>query len=451
MNQGTSAAERGKKSKRDTLLQHLGISALSASEMMAAVNVKRDLLGLAKHTEVTGDTILDEGLDDPSEAQVFNKAATLLELSKLSEKIAEIRRDPPPAVARLMKHFGTLQSDPQLLVSLHQRALVEQGLELVEGPECPMCDHEWPDEAQLLSHLHAKQKKSEAGGDVQMDIMDQAANLSFKVEEIITLLREAHRLATGEKATDFLTTIETWGKDLASMQDPLKLFPDVLNLNNRLEADWAGIPSGFDEALATFVDAVKAKPDQSATVAAQSYLINAQQRFQDYKKARQEETNANKARDTGKIAYDAWCAAMEAELDALYEAVEDDFSKFYRLLNDGDEQKFVARLKASEGRLDFDVNFYERGLFPPGAFHSEGHQDGMGGRCCTEALELGTRPTRDGIQAVRSKRGWPSPVIRLRICTPILASDFWFSKSRDFSLGPITAFQRPMRVSPRLR
>jgi len=24
------------------------------------------------------------------------------------------------------------------------------------------------------------------------------------------------------------------------------------------------------------------------------------------------------------------------------------------------------------------VNFYDRGLFPPAAFHSEGHQDGMG-------------------------------------------------------------------------
>ena len=24
------------------------------------------------------------------------------------------------------------------------------------------------------------------------------------------------------------------------------------------------------------------------------------------------------------------------------------------------------------------MNFYERGLFPPAAFHSEGHQDGMG-------------------------------------------------------------------------
>jgi hypothetical protein len=69
---------------------------------------------------------------------------------------------------------------------------------------------------------------------------------------------------------------------------------------------------------------------------------------------------------------------MEAELNALYESVENDFSAFYRAINERDEVKFAAKLTPSEGKLDFAVNFYERGLFPPAAFHSEGHQDGMG-------------------------------------------------------------------------
>src|SRR5260370_17205304 len=30
------------------------------------------------------------------------------------------------------------------------------------------------------------------------------------------------------------------------------------------------------------------------------------------------------------------------------------------------------------GRLGLDVDFYGRGFFPPGAYHSEGHQGGMG-------------------------------------------------------------------------
>jgi transposase len=43
-------------------------------------------------------------------------------------------------------------------------------------------------------------------------------------------------------------------------------------------------------------------------------------------------------------------------------------------------------------------------------------------RCCSDQLQLETRPTRDGIQAERSKLGRPSSVIRLRIRTQILAS-----------------------------
>lgn len=69
---------------------------------------------------------------------------------------------------------------------------------------------------------------------------------------------------------------------------------------------------------------------------------------------------------------------MEEELNTLYDSVQADFSTFYRSINESDESKFTAKFSPSEGKLDFMVNFYERGLFPPGAYHSEGHQDGMG-------------------------------------------------------------------------
>src|SRR6266699_2863950 len=81
---------------------------------------------------------------------------------------------------------------------------------------------------------------------------------------------------------------------------------------------------------------------------------------------------------TAKAAYDAYCSVLEHELNTLYDAVQEDFSTFYRAINEDDESKFTAKLTPSEGKLEFDVNFYERGLFPPGAYHSEGHQDSMG-------------------------------------------------------------------------
>jgi len=59
--------------------------------------------------------------------------------------------------------------------------------------------------------------------------------------------------------------------------------------------------------------------------------------------------------------------------------------------------------------------------------------------------------TRRFGQVTTSNLAWPSPVILLRMWVPILASVFWLGKLRAFSLGPMTAFQRPITVSPRLR
>ena len=84
------------------------------------------------------------------------------------------------------------------------------------------------------------------------------------------------------------------------------------------------------------------------------------------------------AKQSAKAAYDTYCAVLEAELNSLYDEVQKDFSTFYRAINESDESKFTAKLTPSEGSLGLDVNFYERGLFPPAAYHSEGHQDGMG-------------------------------------------------------------------------
>lgn len=46
-------------------------------------------------------------------------------------------------------------------------------------------------------------------------------------------------------------------------------------------------------------------------------------------------------------------------------------------MND-DEGKFTGELNAEPAKLSFNVDFFGRGTFPPGAYHSEGHQDGIG-------------------------------------------------------------------------
>ena len=98
----------------------------------------------------------------------------------------------------------------------------------------------------------------------------------------------------------------------------------------------------------------------------------------DYRDAKTNLESANNSAESGRVAYETYCEVMESILTDLYEEVQNDFSAYYRVLNENDEDSFNAKFTPAEGALALDVNFYERGLFPPGAYHSEGHQDGMG-------------------------------------------------------------------------
>jgi hypothetical protein len=152
----------------------------------------------------------------------------------------------------------------------------------------------------------------------------------------------------------------------------------LTGLKARLTAGWLAVPKAFPAGLKTFTGKIEAAPDQTAALDAQTFLTTAQIRLGDYREAGRRNKAAEIAAASGKTAYEAYCSVMEEELNTLYDEVQDDFSKFYRAINEDDESTFTAKLTPSEGKLDLAVNFYERGLFPPGAYHSEGHQDGMG-------------------------------------------------------------------------
>jgi hypothetical protein len=48
-----------------------------------------------------------------------------------------------------------MEKDPGLLAALQRRAFIEKGLDLLDGPECPLCDKPWDDEQHLREHLKA--------------------------------------------------------------------------------------------------------------------------------------------------------------------------------------------------------------------------------------------------------------------------------------------------------
>jgi hypothetical protein len=147
---------------------------------------------------------------------------------------------------------------------------------------------------------------------------------------------------------------------------------------SRLLSGWLAIPEDFLSGLQSARQSIDQRADQAAAVDAQTFLTSAQLRLADYRLARQQSEAGSRGAARARVAYETYCSVLEEELNSLYDDVQRDFSTFYRTINDDDEAGFTAKLIPSEGRLDLNVNFYERGLFPPAAYHSEGHQDGMG-------------------------------------------------------------------------
>ncbi|RTL51777.1 MAG: chromosome segregation protein SMC [Bradyrhizobiaceae bacterium] len=372
------AAEAQANASRDTLARHLNIAEFKADEILTAVNLRRKTLNLASIDELGTDTRLDLGLVEAGKSTEFNKQAALRDLKALADAVGVVDAVGKPAVDAILSDLSRLESDPSLLQALHHRALVEKGLDLVDGPLCPLCDYEWPDEKHLRTHLTAKLAKSEEAAKLQAALLSAGTDLGRECARLRELLVAGYRVANAQDDAPSKSAIEAWGKDIEGLRGELGKMDGLLGLKPRLSTGWAAVPKGFASALAGLVTLVEAKPDQTATLDAQTFLSVAQLRLEDHREALRRRQRAETASREAKATYDAYCKVMEAELEALYQDVQDDFSTFYRLINEGDEEKFTAKLSPSAGKLDFAVNFYERGLFPPAAFHSEGHQDGMG-------------------------------------------------------------------------
>jgi hypothetical protein len=108
------------------------------------------------------------------------------------------------------------------------------------------------------------------------------------------------------------------------------------------------------------------------------FLVVSQERLERYRAAKLEVIAGKLRAQTASKVFEVFGDSTTKSLVGIYKQVEQAFSDYYRKINQDDESAFTAKLMPSIGKLSFDVDFYGRGHFPPGAYHSEGHQDGMG-------------------------------------------------------------------------
>jgi len=371
-----TGAQRDVVNAEDALRRHLDIKAISKQEILAAVNPRRTILGLPEFADMAADTAVNAGLLETGSRQVFNKQSALRDVAALAEAASSFDALAKSEVEEILKDIEALESDPALLQAIAHRAFVERGLSLVAGARCPLCDREWEDEQHLREHLKAKLAKSKEAEALQKRVLKNASGVAAQARRVAGLIAPIQALATSDLPLS--AEYAAWSERLDALAKSMSSVTDVIARKARLEEGWIGPPPGLPEKLTLVTDAIKARPDQSASVAAQTFLALAHDRLNAWRGAKRAEKQAAAAATRGLDVYKAYCDSMEEQLVALYAAVEGDFSSYYRDINSDDEGTFKAKLAPSEGKLDLEVAFYDKGMFPPAAYHSEGHQDGMG-------------------------------------------------------------------------
>jgi hypothetical protein len=271
-----------------------------------------------------------------------------------------------------------LEADPTVLDALRHRQLVEVGLPLVSDAACPLCDASWEDVATLREHLNAKLARSEAAAKLQERIQAASAKVTAQLRSLRGLIQTAQPHAVTMGQTSLQTALIGWSSDIAAFEAKLATLESMREESARLESDALATPATMAAELAALRGAIDALPDQSATDEARSFLSVAQDRWSQLRQARATAAKTAAAQNAANAVYETYNSVADAALTTLYKTVEDDFSNYYRQINADDEASFKAGLEATAGKLDLAVDFYGIGMFPPMAYHSEGHQDGMG-------------------------------------------------------------------------
>jgi len=358
----------------------LGIGKLSAADILTTANEKRAILGLPPFQALEATTSLKDGIvttGSSSEPTKVSKANALALLDALSVKLKNLSSESfGEACASATQAVSALAKDEQLLKSSSKSDFLREALGQFDGINCPVCDTAW-DPDHFRRHVIEKLGQFDAVTGQRRQLEQQLQPLALLFEAVQAETQNVERLAEHLQPTINTAALTILRTNLKASVQAIRSFLPIANLTAALRPV-SMTPPEVTKVIVALENAVAKLPEPTQQDSAREFLIIAQERLEAYRQAsawlKAAEQNAT---SSGKV-IEIFGTSTTNALNDIYLKVEDRFSKLYRRVNHDDEDKFKALLKPSLGKLGFDVDFYGRGYFPPGAYHSEGHQDGMG-------------------------------------------------------------------------
>ena len=378
-------AKRAHATAETELKTTLKLDKLDRALVLEKVNEQRKLLGLEELEELKKGSTFKEGVTAPKDGQpkiALRKATSLSDLTALQSAIKEGEPAELKDSREIVKgHLEKLKEDDKALTLARRQALIRTGLDLVTEDACPLCDTEWKAEElrdylrkKLLSAEEIEKLVNELGQEINA-VLTSLSQRTQAIERVIEYSQKLDPALDHADLTSYLETLQNIETALTGFVEDHSQVEPALGAISKL---WWTPDDDLQASINKCEKAVKALPDTSAEDEAREVLTVAQDRYErllNAAKASKEKAARNLTAQNILGHYNDSCTSV---LEGIYDQVAQNFSDYYRIINRDDEEKFVGKLTSAPAKLSFDVDFYGRGLFPPGAYHSEGHQDAMG-------------------------------------------------------------------------
>ncbi|MBU2602573.1 MAG: AAA family ATPase [Actinobacteria bacterium] len=345
---------------------------------LAVINLARATLGAPEITRLEPGRVR-EGVT----AQAIAKAD--MNAVRLGQALEQMRRfdlaELRASADELFKAAATLSQDVEALKLLRRHNLIHAGLELLgDDGKCPLCGAEWEQgelEARLTEELRLSVEVAKKREDLE-GLVSGLLPRAAAIRQVFSTVQEtASPLGLVDQESLFATVVNNLERYEAALGTPIdKLTPET--------AQMFGLPPVSDEGVEAqsmiLADQVAAlTPEISPEQAAWDLLTRLHDALDRVRIAEQKVRSAGILRTRADALRDSYGGAKDDVLNALYNTIKARFVDLYSQLHAEDgEDAFEALLEHDGASLDFHVDFYRRGLHPPHALHSEGHQDSMG-------------------------------------------------------------------------
>lgn len=357
----------------------LNLEDFSEEECLNKINENRKVLKVEDITELTPTELkkdikqpVGKGEEDIKNSDYLRQGIQALK-NLLNSKEGVLKKD-----KELKEKIIEFNKDAELRKEITHRKLIELGLSLIDNRNvCPLCEKYW-DSQELKNFLKKRLVESSKGTQkieeiklrakqVRDDMLGYKNNSSYietyykylglnkHLNKITSIIDNLNKLCD-----KLLDPIEKYAENDSAIED-LLVNKEIENLNMEIEQEISTL-----------------KYEVSPELAAWTTLTKLEVYLQQYKEAYLNFTTAEKISNQANLILSFFEKARDDTLLNVFDKINADFCCLYKELHGDDEKDFESSFIPKEAELLFEVDFYKKGKFHPGAMHSEGHQDSMG-------------------------------------------------------------------------